>query len=101
MKFMAKKATRAVRAVKALPKFENGSYVRDVVTKLEGVIVATTIWLNGCIRYVVQPPEIKDGKPVDNTCIDEQQLELLEVADPEVAEKLTGGNRDDSKAISR
>lgn len=81
---------KPVAGIKAAPKFQNGDVVRDRVTRLEGVVTATTIWLNGCIRYVIQPQEIKDGKPVDSTVIDEQQLELTRHGRPGDAEAIDG-----------
>jgi hypothetical protein len=90
----------AIKSIKSTPKFQNGDEVKDTVTGLKGIIVATTSWLNGCIRYVIQPQELKDGKPVETTCIDEEQLELRKAIQP-VEARRTGGGRDDSKAMSR
>ncbi len=96
------KKSRAVASIEARPEFKNGDYVRDVVTGLEGAIVAITIWLNGCVRYVVQPAELKDGRPVDGTAVDKQQLELLERYERAPGRvPLTGGTRDDSRATGR
>lgn len=92
---------KGLHSIKATPHFNNGDIVRDIVTQLEGVIVATTVWMNGCIRYLVQPQELKDGKPVENTSLDEQQLELVAATPSEVPERLTGGDRDDRKATYR
>lgn len=75
------------------PKFSNGDRVRDKVVGLTGIITATTVWLNGCIRYLIQPQEIKDGKPVDNTYFDEGDLILVESSAVETVAKIkkTGG----------
>jgi hypothetical protein len=59
-------------------KFQNGDIVKDTVTGYKGMIVATTLWLNGCYRYVVQSQKLdKDGKPHDPPAFDEHQLELV------------------------
>jgi hypothetical protein len=61
-------------------KFEVGEKVKDTITGFQGVIVAKTKWLNGCIRYVVQSRKrTSEGKTVEDT-IDEQQLVSLEPA---------------------
>ena len=76
-----------------ISKFANGDEVKDKVTGLKGIITATTVWLNGCVRYVVQPQEIKDGKPVDTTGFDEGDLLLVKSLKikEDNPEKLTGG----------
>ncbi len=71
-------------------KIELGAEVKDRITGLKGICVARSEWLYGCRRYVVQPPELKDGKPVDSTCFDEDSLEVLAQAAPH-AVKDTGG----------
>lgn len=59
-------------------KFSNGQKVRDKVTSMTGIITGSTIWLNGCIQYSVQPPiKDKDTKRPDSWWIDEAQLELI------------------------
>lgn len=60
-------------------KFQNGDVVKDIVSGYVGMIVATTLWLNGCYRYTVQPREInkETGKPTDDCAFDEHQLILV------------------------
>jgi len=55
-----------------------GDKVRDIVTGFEGIAVAKIEYLNGCIRYEVQPETCKDGKPIDSLWIDIQQLVVTE-----------------------
>lgn len=55
-----------------------GDKAKDRVTGLVGVVVAETFWLNGCHRLTIQPQELKDGKPVDTSCFDIEELELVE-----------------------
>lgn len=57
---------------------ELGDEVKERVTGLRGIVVGTTCWLNGCVRHVVQPAEIKDGKPVEATSFDEGDLEVVQ-----------------------
>lgn len=77
----------------AKTKFKNGDEVKDKITGLVGIITATTTWLNGCVRYVIQPQEIKDGKPVESTSFDEGELVLVKKSKIEesVPDKETGG----------
>ena len=58
-------------------KFKLGQEVKDIVTNFKGVVVARTQYLNKCVRYGIQPTELKDGKPVDWIYIDEEQLEAV------------------------
>ena len=51
-----------------------GQRVRDTITGYEGVVVARTAYLNGCVRVGVQVTELKDGKPMDAEWFDEQQV---------------------------
>lgn len=74
------------------PKFSNGDAVRDRVTGLKGIVTSVTTYFNGCIRYTVQPQEIKDGKPVEGTFFDQGDLELVKAAKiASVAPRETGG----------
>lgn len=80
-----------------------GTKVRDKVTGVTGIAIARTEWLNGCARIVVQPQEVKDGKPVESTCVDEPQIEVVD--DDHVLTKgrvtNTGGPKDDATASQR
>lgn len=91
-----------------------GDLVRDRITGVKGIAIARTVWINGCVRIVIQPQEHKDGKPVESTCLDEPQLEVVEeqamTPEPEYSpqperafqpRRVTGGPRDDAKAASR
>ena len=54
-----------------------GDIARDTITDFEGVIVARTDWLNGCVRMTIQPKGLRDGKPVEAQTFDVEQLELV------------------------
>lgn len=55
-----------------------GSRVRDLITGLTGIAIARTEWLYGCARVVVEPTELRDGKPMDAVWFDEQRVEEIE-----------------------
>lgn len=54
-----------------------GLTARDKISGYTGIVTGRTEWFYGCLRYNLQAPELKDGKPVDEITIDEEQLELL------------------------
>jgi hypothetical protein len=54
-----------------------GDRVRDKITGIEGVVIARTEWLYGCLRVSVQPSST-DGKQPDVFTVDDPQLEVLE-----------------------
>lgn len=75
-------------------KFELGTKVRDVISGYEGVVIGRTEWLYGCHRYTIQARGLKDGKPIDTICCDQEAVELIAEstqADPRQAGELTGG----------
>ena len=56
-------------------KFENGDEVMDLVSEFTGIIDCSSLWLNGCRRYSVQP-KMKKGetsKP-DSIWVDEETI---------------------------
>ncbi len=57
---------------------ENGDKVRDMISGLEGIVVGETTYLNGCVRFIVQPKINKDGKVPDSEWVDSQQIKILE-----------------------
>jgi hypothetical protein len=76
-----------------------GDKARDQVTGFEGVCVARTVWLHGCVRITLQPQSLdKDGKMQEAVTFDELQVDLVEratvKATPEVKRPTsTGGPR--------
>jgi hypothetical protein len=54
-----------------------GDRVKDVVTGFAGIVIAETVWLNGCVRYAVQSDKLKDGVPTESVWIDKQQLKIV------------------------
>ncbi len=55
-----------------------GDKVRDKLTGFEGIVIARTEYINGCIHACVKAQTLKDGKPLDGEWIDWSQLEVLE-----------------------
>jgi hypothetical protein len=78
--------------MKMKPKFKNGDKVRDKISGLEGTITCVATYMNGCIRYSIQPGLDGDGHYQESEVIDEQQLEIIK---PEKAKKKKplGGDR--------
>jgi len=76
-------------------KFNLGDKVKDVVSGFTGVICSRTEWLNKCIRYGVYSQKLdKDGKVLDATHFDEEQLELVKPSFIKVKkDHYTGGDR--------
>jgi hypothetical protein len=68
-------------------KYNNGDEVKDSITRFKGVVVAQTKWLNGCVRYLIQPQNLKDGNTIEAESIDEGQLEMVKAAKPKKAVK--------------
>lgn len=55
-----------------------GDLVKDNITGLEGIAIATTEWLHGCVRITIQPREVKEGKTADPITVDEPQVVVLQ-----------------------
>jgi hypothetical protein len=57
-----------------------GDRVKDRISGLQGIAIARTEWLYGCVRVTIQPEKLdKDGKQRDNVTVDEPQCEVLKV----------------------
>lgn len=83
------------------PSINLGAKVRDKITGFTGIVTSRTEWLNGCLRYGVQPQELHDGKPIDAHVFDEPQLEVLEASTPKAPPQPGGDRNDDRLALSR
>lgn len=56
-----------------------GDLVRDRITGFEGVAVCEARWLNGCVRFTVQPRTLtKEGTVKTSEGFDVEQLEKIE-----------------------
>ena len=70
-----------------------GDKARDSITGFEGIAVARTAWLYGCVRLTLQPEKIgKDGKMLESATFDEPQLILVKSVKPALS-LATGGPR--------
>lgn len=74
-------------------KFRNGQKVRDRLSGFEGTITCCAEYMNGCIRYNVQPELDEEGHYQDSEVIDEQQLVLLMDEKQKKLPKKNGGDR--------
>ena len=72
-------------------KFNLGDHAKDIVTGFSGICVARYEWLNGCIRYELQPSKLKDGLPVEAKVFDQGQLKLVKAAAVTIEPAHTGG----------
>lgn len=78
-----------------------GDKVKDAISGLVGIATGRFEYLYGCVRVAVAPQSVdKDGKVVDGTVFDEDQLEVVKAgavkppARP-AARAVTGGPRPD------
>lgn len=60
-----------------MPEIKLGSKVRDTLTGLEGVAIARTVWIHGCVRITIQPFGLHDGQPLACQTTDENQVEPI------------------------
>ena len=54
-----------------------GDEVQDRVTGAKGIVIALTVWLNGCVRAMVQQKTKKDGTVPDAFQADAIQLKVI------------------------
>jgi hypothetical protein len=60
---------------------ETGDLVKDRITGFSGVAVAKTVWINGCVRWTVQPTKLtKEGAQKPTECFDEEQMVVVRKA---------------------
>jgi hypothetical protein len=59
---------------------ELGSKVKDSITGFSGIATGRAEYLHGCARVLVEPQELKDGKPVESQWLDEPRLVVVENA---------------------
>lgn len=74
-------------------KFNFGDEVKEVITGFKGIVVARYVYMNGCVRYEVQPRTTKDGLPLDGKVYDQEQLALVKAGVVKIAAQPTGGPR--------
>ena len=67
-----------------------GDKAKDQISGFSGTIVAITEWLNGCRRITIQPSMLHEGKPVDSSTFDAEQIVKVEEG-PALPQKPHGG----------
>ena len=66
-----------------MKKIKLGDKIRDKITKLEGIAISKTQFLNGCTQYQIQPEGLdKDSKVQESEFVDEQQIEIIKPEKP-------------------
>lgn len=68
-----------------------GDTVKCVHTGFEGVAVARTEFINGCVQFLVAPKVGKDNKVTDEIGIDEGSLKVIKRVEKEIEKESTGG----------
>lgn len=73
---------------------ELGMQVRDIVSGLTGIVISKAEYLNGCVRFGVEPKGTKT-KVSESEWVDEQQLVIVKVDTParRIVQKRVGGPR--------
>lgn len=82
-----------IKNMKVEFKYPNGIEVKDTVSGFTGIIDCCALWLNGCVRYSVQP-KMKKGevKKPDSIWIDEETLiKVSDGVNEKVKPSKTGG----------
>jgi len=83
-----------------------GDLAKDRVSGFQGVVVARTEWLNGCVRLTLQPRKVSPlGKVYESETFDEHQLQVVKGdVVPSAATRAvsrTGGPQNDKVALRR
>ena len=79
-------------------KVKLGQKVRDTISGVEGVAVARTEWMYGCVRITIQPEGSKDGKPYEYFNADEPQLVAARAPEKANPQKGHGPRSDPGRA---
>ncbi len=66
-------------------------HVEDIITGFHGTVVARAEYMNGCIRFGVQPRVAEAGKLPEWQWIDEPDLVVVENAQETVPLEVKGG----------
>jgi hypothetical protein len=77
-----------------------GDRVKDIVTGFAGIAIGRTEWLNKCVRILVQPEKLHEGKVVQSEQFDEEQLVLVKAGAVNLhKERQTGGPKDFTPSV--
>jgi len=75
---------------------ELGDKVKDMVSGFTGITVTKLSYLQGCDRFAVQAPVIKNEKPTDWQYFDETQLKVLKKGVVKEGNRVVGGYKPDN-----
>jgi len=83
----------AIAVIRPKDPVDLADEVKDRLTGASGIVVAHTIWLNGCSRLMIQPKALDaEGRPAALVTVDEKDARIIKRAKP-VAQVKTGGPR--------
>lgn len=68
-----------------------GDKVKDTITGFEGIAIAKTEFINGCIQFEVVPKIKKGEKYPEAISIDEQHLEVITSKAKKIKKEENGG----------
>ncbi len=74
-----------------------GDEAKDSITGFKGVVTGKTEFLNGCVRYLIQPKKLKDEKMIEAEWVDEQQLKVTKVIKEKTTKKVGGPSKNPPK----
>ena len=82
-----------------MKKIKIGDIAIDRITGFQGTVTAKTEWLNGCVRFCIQPKKLKEnGSPVEAEWVDAEQVERVEKKARRVSN--TGGPQPDPAGVT-
>lgn len=58
-------------------EFALGDKVKDTVSGVAAIVIGRTVFLHGCVRLLIQPQGLHEGKPIEAFSIDEPQCVLV------------------------
>ena len=76
-------------------KIKLGDKVRCKIDGFEGVVTSVVSYLSGCVQCGVRPEVDKDGKRVDVSYIDIEELEAIKAEKNKASIKPSGGYMSD------
>ena len=69
-----------------------GDKVKSKVNGFTGIAIGKSEWLNGCIRFTVQPDGLdKEGKSKPSESFDVEELDLVKTKAVQITPQRTGG----------
>lgn len=78
--------------------FNLGDKLKDTVTGYAGIATSKHEYLNGCVRWTLQPDKLtSDGKPHEPQTFDIEQLVLLKAAKPRAVKPKGGPHNEPSR----